>query len=245
MTGAVLACRAFVLLLGPFAGDYAATLAASWPRAPRPIVGSSRCAMCGASIQPMAQLPVVSWALLRGRRSCCGGRIPIVYPIGEAAGMVTGIAAAVPTTLATEAWIFALGLTLTYIALVDLRRFSIPVWGLAALALEATIALAASPGERLARVATGAALALLLETLRRFWRRGGRPGIGEGDVILTGLLGVVVSWRLAAPMMCVATLAPLAVQYTRRKSGPTPLGFWLNVAAALVLLLVEFNLAGQ
>ena len=89
---------------------------------------------------------------------------------------------------------FALGLTLIYIALVDLRRFSIPAWGLAALALETTIALVVSPGERLARLATGAALALLLEVLRRFWRRGGRPGLGEGDVILVGLLGVLVSW---------------------------------------------------
>ena len=243
MTGEALACRAFLALLGPFAGDYAATLAAAWPRLPRPLTGRSTCAMCGAAIAPASQVPIASWLWLRGWRACCGGRIPIVYPLGEAAGLAAGLCAATASDPASEVWVFALGLTLTYIALVDLRRFSIPMWGLALLALEAAAVVVVSPGERLARLATGAALALVLEALRRFWRRGERPGLGAGDVILAGLLGVLVNWRLAAPMVCVATVSPLALQYIRGKSGPTPLGFWLNLAAGLVLIFSGCNLA--
>jgi leader peptidase (prepilin peptidase)/N-methyltransferase len=243
MTAVGLAARLFLLLSGPFVGDFAATLAAAWPRGPRPILGRSVCARCGAPIAPIRAVPLVSWIALRGRRSCCGGRIPIVYPLGEAAGLVTGVAAALAPNLAAAAWGYAVGMTLAYVALVDLRRFRIPTAGLVALALEAVAVVLAEPqtDERLARLATGAVLALVFELLRRLVRRGGRPGLGEGDVMLAGILGVLVNWRLAAPMVCVAALAPLAIQLARRKYGLTPLGLWLSISTGLFLLAPLVN----
>jgi leader peptidase (prepilin peptidase)/N-methyltransferase len=251
MSSALIASRAFLVLFGPFAGDYAATLASAWPRGPRPVLGRSHCSRCGAAIAATAQVPLVSWALQRGRRTCCGGRIPLVYPIGEAAGLAIGVAAACATSFTVQAWIFAVGLTLTYIALVDLRRFSIPAWGLAALGVEVAITIAAEPSmaHRLARLAGGGALALGLETLRRFGGRGrggkGRAGLGAGDVMLAGLLGALVGWRLAAPVVSLAALAPLAMQWLRRRSGPVAFGLWLNIAAGFFLVLVECNLLAE
>ncbi len=247
MTAAAIAARLFLLLSGPFVGDYVATLAAAWPRAPRPILGRSRCARCGAPIAPVRAIPLVSWTLQRGRRGCCGGRIPIVYPLGEAAGLVAGVAAILAPSLGAAVWGYALGMTLAYVALVDLRRFSIPTWGLAALALEAALAVAAQPQaeEKLARLATGAVLALVFEVLRRLVRRDGRPGLGEGDVMLAGVLGVLVNWRLAAPMVCAAAVAPLAIQLARRRFGPAPLGFWLSISTGLFLLIAAVNPALQ
>jgi len=247
MNGALLAARAFLVLVGPFAGDFVATFAVAWPRRPTPLIGRSHCGRCGAPIAAGAQIPVVSWLLKGGRRDCCGGRIPVAYPIGEAAGLGCGVAAAAAAQPVLQAWIFAVGLTLAYIALVDLRRFSIPAWGLAALALEAALALAAAPSTAaaLARLATGALLALALETLRRFGRRGRRAGLGGGDVMLAGLLGVLLSWRLAAPMVGLSALAPLAVQRFAGKSGPVPLGFWLSIVAGLFLVAVESNLLAE
>jgi leader peptidase (prepilin peptidase)/N-methyltransferase len=247
MSGALLAIRAFLVLLGPFAGDYAATLASAWPRRPRPVLGRSHCSRCGAPIPAAAQIPLVSWALRRGRRACCGGRIPIVYPIGEAAGLASGIAAAAAAAPAVQLWIFALGLTLTYIALVDLRRFSIPIRGLAALAAELLLLLVfgTQMDDGLTRLASGGALALGLETLRRFVGRPGRPGLGAGDVLLAGVVGALVGWRLAAPVVALAALAPLLLQGLRRKSGPTPFGFWLCASAGAFLLAVESNLSAK
>jgi leader peptidase (prepilin peptidase) / N-methyltransferase len=244
MSGVLLAAKAFWLLLGPFAGDYVATFAVAWPRSPRPLFGRSRCGRCGAPIAASSQIPLVTWLVKRGRRSCCGGRIPAVYPIGEAAGLAGGLAAAAAAQPLVGAWIFAVALTLTYIALVDLRRFSIPAWGLGVLALEVALALAAEPAmdDKLARLAAGAALGLGFETLRRLVRRGGRPGLGVGDVLLAGLFGALVGWRLAAPMACLAALAPLAIQRISRRSGPVPFGFWLSLSAGLCLALVETNL---
>jgi leader peptidase (prepilin peptidase)/N-methyltransferase len=247
MNAPLLASRAFLILLGPFAGDYVATFAVAWPHRPRPIVGRSHCGRCGAPISAANQIPLASWLLSGGRRGCCGGRIPIAYPIGEAAGLASGLAAAFATQPALQAWTFAVGLTLTYIALVDLRRFSIPAFGLAALGLEALLAIAAEPSTqaKLARLATAGALALGFETLRRFAGRGRRAGLGVGDVLLAGLLGALVSWRLAAPMVSLAALAPLALQRLTRRSGPVALGFWLSVAAALFLLAAQSGLLAE
>jgi leader peptidase (prepilin peptidase)/N-methyltransferase len=248
MTVAALAARLFLALSGPFVGDYAATLAAAWPRAPRPVLGRSRCARCGAPITPARAIPLVSWALQRGRRSCCGGRIPIVYPLGEAAGLVAGVAAAIlAPNLAAAVWGYAVGMTLAYVALVDLRRYRIPTAGLVMLGALAGLAVVAEPPteQRLARLATGAALALVFELLRRLVRRGGRAGLGEGDVMLAGILGVMVNWRLAAPMVFVAAAAPLAVQLARRKFGPAPLGLWLCISCGFLLLMTAANAALQ
>jgi prepilin signal peptidase PulO-like enzyme (type II secretory pathway) len=233
--------RALFLLAGPFAGDYVATFASAWPHAPRPILGRSRCARCGEAIAASRAIPLASWLMLGGRRPCCGGRIPVIYPLGEAAGLISGLAAALQPSVPLAAWCFGLGLALTYIALVDLRRFSIPMWGLAALALALGMAIAAEPttGARLARLATGGVLALALEALRRFAGRAGRSGLGAGDVMLAALLGGLVGWQLAAPMVSLAALAPLAVQFVRRRFGPTPLGFWLSLSAGALLLAVE------
>lgn len=243
MTAADLAARVFLLLSGPFVGDYVATLATAWPRAPRPILGRSRCSRCGAPIAPARAIPLVSWALQRGRRACCGGRIPIGYPLGEAAGLLAGVAALVAPSLGAAVWLYAVGMTLAYVALVDLRRFSIPTWGLVALAAEALVAVIAEPAmeEKLARLGAGAVLALVFELLRRLVRRGGRAGLGEGDVMLAGILGVLVNWRLAAPMVFAAALAPLAIQLARRKFGPTPLGLWLSISAAIFLAAATFQ----
>ncbi|HEY1752015.1 MAG TPA: prepilin peptidase [Caulobacteraceae bacterium] len=251
MTGAGLALRGFFALAGPFVGDYAATWAAAWPRRPRPMLGRSVCSRCGAPITAADKVPLLSWLVKRGRRGCCGGRIPLVYPIGEAAGLASGLAAAFAPDPLVGVWAFAVGLTLTYVGLVDLRRFSIPLAGLAALGLEAAAAAAAEPttAGQLARLATGGALALLLEALRRLVRPGGRSGVraglGAGDVLLAGLLGVLTNWRLAAPMLSIASLSPLAVQYFARKRGPVAFGFWLSVATGLLLLLVEILAFGE
>jgi prepilin signal peptidase PulO-like enzyme (type II secretory pathway) len=238
-----LAVRVFLVLAGPFVGDFVATQAVAWPRVPS-LFGRSQCGRCDAPIAIGAKIPILSWLLNRGRRRCCGGRIPIAYPLGEVAGLICGIAAAAADRPAMQAWIFAVGMTLIYIALVDLRRFSIPSAGIASLGIEAALALILSSRAE-ERLATGAVLALALAALRRFSGRGKRAGLGGGDILLAGLLGVLVNWRLAAPMVALAAVAPLAVQLVRRKSGPVPFGFWLSIAAGLCLLAVELNLLAE
>ena len=55
------------------------------------IVPRSRCPACGHGITALENIPVVSWAVLRGRCSACKARISVRYPVVELLG---GIAAA-------------------------------------------------------------------------------------------------------------------------------------------------------
>jgi leader peptidase (prepilin peptidase)/N-methyltransferase len=229
-----LAWRVFFALIGPFAGTYAATLASAWPRAPRPVFGASVCAGCGAAIAPWRQVPLLSWVAQGGRRVCCGGRIPRTYPIGEALGLGAGLLAGLQPTLAQGALQLAVGLTLAYVALVDLRRFSIPLAGLAALAVETAVMLAlrGDLADAVQRLATGSLLAAALAAVRLGVRRDDRAGLGWGDVMLAGVAGVLVGWRLAPAVVAAAALAPLAIQVATRRRGPVAFGLWLCLAAA-------------
>ena len=57
-------------------------------------VPRSRCPGCGHAIAPHENIPLLSWALLRGRCSACGTRISAKYPLVELlAGVGAGYAA--------------------------------------------------------------------------------------------------------------------------------------------------------
>lgn len=235
MTSADIAWRAFVLLSGPFLGTYLATLAVAWPRAPFPIVGGSVCARCGTPVPALAQVPLISWLARRGRRRCCGGAIPRAYPLGEAFGLVAGLLATFLPTMAGGLLFFATVLTLAYVALVDLRRFSIPLAGLGLLALlvGADLFRAGAIEAAAPRLGAGLAVMLVFELLRRL----GRGGMGFGDVLLAGVLGVLVDWRAAPVVIAVAAILPLLVQVVTRRRGPVPFGFWLCLCAVPAAML--------
>jgi hypothetical protein len=157
---------------------------------------------------------------------------PRILVLGAVFGLLAG-AAVLRASPRDGAWLIPTGAIVTYLGLVDLRRFSLPLPGLGLLAVLTGVELIRLD-EPLQRLATGLVVALVLETLRRLGRR---QGLGAGDVVLAGLLGVLVNWRLAPAMVAAAALAPLAIQIVTRKRGPTPFGFWLSLAALAALAL--------
>jgi leader peptidase (prepilin peptidase)/N-methyltransferase len=52
--------------------------------AKRSLLGRSHCPHCGAAIPWFRNVPVLGWALLRGRAACCGQPIAARYPFVEA-----------------------------------------------------------------------------------------------------------------------------------------------------------------
>lgn len=153
-------------------------------------------------------------------------------------GLADGIAVATAPTLAGAAWAGAAwaavtGAALAYAGLVDLRRFTIPLPGLLALAglLAADLRLTGEAGPRLV---AGLAAGLAFELLRRLSRGG---GMGAGDPPLAALAAALVGWRMAAAVIAAAALAPLALQALTRRRGPVPFGFWLCLAVAAALVL--------
>lgn len=235
-----LTARIFWVLIGPFVGLYVATFAVAWPRPPR-LWGRSRCDRCGTPLRARDQVPVLSYLFKRGRRGCCDGKIPRTFPLGEAGGLGIGLIAAAWPQPGPASLVAALGFCLLYLALVDLRRYRLPIpaLGLAAVlavGLDAWTRWPELPGDLLG-AATVAAFMLLL---RRMGPRRDAPGMGTGmgggDVVLAAIVALLAGWRLAPLSLAIAAMAPLLVMTIQRRRGPVAFGFWLNLAAIISLI---------
>lgn len=219
------ALQLFLLLAGPFVGGYAATWAASWPRRPRPLLGSSSCSRCGTRVPGWRQAPVVGYAVSAGARTCCGGRIPIVYPVGEIGGLLIGLGSALAPRADEGALLFGFGMCLLYAALVDLRRFAIPIPSLLALGALLVLDWSRAPGaapEGLTGAAASAALLGLLSLLIR--SPTGRRGLALGDILLASSICAWVGWRLAPFMIFGAAVLGLIMIAARPRGTYLPFG---------------------
>jgi leader peptidase (prepilin peptidase) / N-methyltransferase len=80
--------RAFVALaavFGAVVGSFLNVVIHRLPRGESIVSPGSRCPSCGRAIRPWHNVPVIAWLWLRGRCRDCGTRIPVRYPLVEAA----------------------------------------------------------------------------------------------------------------------------------------------------------------
>ena len=139
-----------------------------------------------------------------------------------AAGLVLAFAA----LAAFGRWsLLPAGAALIYLALTDLRRFSLPWAGLVTLAVAVGMDIALSPDTARERLSVGVVTGIFLFSLREW--SGKPPKLGLGDVLLAGLAAALVGWRVAVVMLALSAFAPLLLQRLTGRSGPVPFGFWL------------------
>ena len=82
---------------------------------------------CGTEIKPYDNLPLVSYAILRGRCRSCGERIPVRYPIVEATTAALVVACGLRFGLTADAVVAAFFCAvLVVISAIDLERRIIP-----------------------------------------------------------------------------------------------------------------------
>jgi leader peptidase (prepilin peptidase) / N-methyltransferase len=201
MAGVVL----IAFLGGLAAGSFATAVAHRVPRGISIAFERSQCPSCGAQIAAYDNLPVVSWALLRGKARCCGARISPRYPLAElAVGLLFAATVLVYRHDAAEAVIGLVFVTvLAVVTLTDLEQRIIPNKVLLAGAvLCLAIAVPTDPGgvpERL--VAAAAAGGILFLVVLAY-----PAGMGLGDVKLVATMGLFLG-RAVAPAILVALLA--------------------------------------
>jgi leader peptidase (prepilin peptidase)/N-methyltransferase len=201
----VVAAAAIAFLGGLIAGSFVTVVAYRVPRG-ESIVGSrSRCPACGAQIAAYDNVPVLSWALLRGRARCCGEPISGRYPLTELG--LGSLYAATVLVLWGDGGEIALGLVfvtmLVAITLTDLERRIIPNKILVVAAvLGAAIAALVDPGSLPERAIAATAAGGLLFLAALAYPR----GMGLGDVKLAATMGLFLG-RNVAPAILVALLA--------------------------------------
>jgi leader peptidase (prepilin peptidase) / N-methyltransferase len=197
----------------------------------------SACGSCGTTIASYDNIPLLSYALLRGKCRSCGTKIGIVYPAVEltAAALIAGCLLKFgPTLHALVAAFFCA--TLVTVSATDIERRVIPnriVLPAAAIVLAGMTFVHPSPVWAIGAV--GAAGFLLIAALAY------PAGMGMGDVKLALLigagLGIVTPVGLMVGMLSalVPSVVLLAKHGTAARKMSIPFGPFLAFGAVVAL----------
>lgn len=226
-------------VLGLIFGSFIATVALRWPEGRSALRGRSACDSCHKALRAHELVPLLSYALQRGRCRACGAAIHPGHVGVEIAGALIGIASG----LVTPGWegvagaIF--GWLLLALAALDLAAFWLPNVLTGLLALAGIVdALFFDPGwvDRILGGLFGFGLLWLVAFTYRHVR--GREGLGGGDPKMFGGIGLWLGATMLAPVLLAASVIGLAVALALRISGREmgmtsrlPLGTLLAVAA--------------
>jgi leader peptidase (prepilin peptidase)/N-methyltransferase len=171
--------------------------------------GRSACMTCATPIAARDNIPLVSWAILRGRCRHCAAPIPVRYPLVEfATALLVGGCALRFGATAEALLAAAFCVVLVAIAAIDAEHRVVPnriVLPAAAVFLVARLLLEPSPEWPLAAV--GASGFLLVAALAY------PRGMGMGDVKLALLLGAALGRTVVVALLLgmLASLAPAVV----------------------------------
>lgn len=209
-------------VFGTFIGSFLNVVVYRVPLGRSIVSPPSACGNCGHEVRPYDNIPLVSWALLRGRCRDCAAPISVRYPLVELAGAVAfGVTAwrflpdvlGASTTAAVVAGILQLVAFLYFAAIsialalidIDVHRLPnaivLPAYPVGLVLLGAAAALTGSWSAVLTAALGGLAMGGVYLALALL-----RPGgMGMGDVKLAGVIGVFVGW-LGVPELLVATI---------------------------------------
>lgn len=210
-----------------------------WPR--------SHCPACQTPIPWYRNVPLVSFALQRGRCAACGAAIRWRYPLVElvSAALWTGCAWRYGATATALAWA-GFGSVLLALAAIDWDTTLLPddltlplLWaGLIAAALGWT-------GRSLVDALWGA-VAGYLSLWSVYWAfklLTGKEGMGYGDFKLLAALGAWLGWMAILPLVlvasCLGALVGLGMKAggTLREGRYVPFGPFLALSGMLVWIL--------
>jgi leader peptidase (prepilin peptidase)/N-methyltransferase len=234
-------------------------LAATVPAAAQPgkerfnlVVPRSACPGCKAPITALQNVPILSYAFLRGRCANCGAHISLRYPIVEA---LTGILCAAVAWKLGFGWPAAAGLILTWflvaLAFIDIDHQLLPdsltlplVWLGLLLSLYAPVPAGAPvPVDvRSSIIGAIAGYVSLWSVYHLFRLLTGKEGMGYGDFKLLAALGAWLGWQMLLPTVLIAAavgaVAGMALLAARGQNRSTPIAFGPFLAAAGWLMLM-------
>jgi len=232
-------------LLGAVWGSFIAALCSRWPNGESIGTGRSRCDQCASNIAAYDLIPIISFALLKGKCRACGKKIGALPLTVEVVAIAVGTFPILflPPIQAIGAAVF--GWLLLPLVVLDWRHFWLPDRLLILLAIAGPFAgLMLNPSltwfDRGAGMVAGF---VTLEAIRvgfKRWR--GYEGMGAGDPKLFGALGIWVGWQALPIILLGASVIGLClILVTRTKNTQSrnllPFGSYLCGAAYLFATL--------
>jgi leader peptidase (prepilin peptidase)/N-methyltransferase len=208
----------------------------------------SRCPKCKSDVAWFDNIPLLSYAALRGRCRRCGWRIPVRYPLVEllSAGAAAAIVWRYGLTL-QAVWIYAFVAVMMAITFIDWAHQIIPdplslggvVLGWAGAAAGLGVGLL----ESFIGSVVGGGVIFLIAALYKGIRK--VHGMGGGDVKLMAMIGAFLGWQMVFPVLFVAALfGSLYGVYLMRAGGghgktAVAFGSFLAPAACLMMFVGE------
>ncbi len=204
---------AWAALAAPFAGSCMAVLARRLPAGRKVGMVRSVCDNCGATLGPRELVPLLSYAVQRGRCRHCNAPISQFEPAMELAAVTTALWAGT-VSVGITLWISCLlGWMLLALAAADWNSYRLPDGLTLPLLLVGLGATAWLWPSDLADHALAAALAYLLfrGVALAYRRLRGRDGLGSGDAKLLAASGAWVGLAALPWVILAAALAGLAL----------------------------------
>jgi leader peptidase (prepilin peptidase)/N-methyltransferase len=207
----------------------------------------SHCPACNHKIRAWENIPVISYAALRGKCSSCKTKISLRYPSVElATGVLSGLIAVTygPTLLTLALLVFTWGLI--SLTLIDFDHqllpddITIPLLWLGLLVNTLDLGM----GISLYDAVLGAILGYLV-LWGFYWAfklATGKEGMGYGDFKLLAALGAWMGWQSLLPIIILSSLVGavfglgMILLLGRDKSIPMPFGPYLAGAGFLMLI---------
>ena len=236
------------LALGLIVGSFANVCIHRLPLRQSVVTPRSRCPHCGASIGALDNVPLLSYAWLRGRCRACRAPIAARYPAVEAANGLLYLALALhfgPTVRAAVMMAFTTALLV--LSLIDLDHQLLPnVITLPGIAVGLAASFLPGPPTPLSALAGAAGGYLAFFAIAEAYRRTrGVEGLGQGDWKMAAMLGSFLGWPqmlLTVFLAAVAgTVVGVGLMTLRGRSSrqPLPLGTFLGLAGIVVAFVGE------
>lgn len=231
----------FAALFGAVIGSFLNVCIHRLPRGTSIVWPASACPTCGRALSWFENIPVVSYAFLRGRCRTCRTPISPRYPIVEAltaAMFALGWWYYGPGPLLASRLVF--GCALIVLFAIDLEHHLLPnVITIPSIAIGFLLSVINPPGWKsslLGIVGGGGVLFLIAEGYYRVRRE---EGLGMGDVKMLAMIGAFLGWPLTLLSLMIASLAGTIVGVALIVTGrgtmkyALPFGTFLAIGAAV------------
>lgn len=240
------------ILLGLILGSFVNVCIYRLPRELSVVRPRSSCPSCNRNIAWFDNIPLVSYLLLRGRCRHCDARIPVRYPLIEAATGLTSWLVFHRYGLGPAYFVYFLySAALLTVSVIDLEHRIIPdeislpgiAIGLVLAALTPVLPLLDEIGflDAVIGLLLGGGSLLLVGLAYEAVRK--QEGIGGGDIKLLAMIGVFTGWKGVLFTVfggsLFASIVGITVMIARRQNGqvPIPFGPFLSGASFLYVLV--------
>ena len=232
-----LAFAAFAFVPGLALGSFLNVVVARLPKRQSLVRPRSTCRSCGTEIRWRDNVPLVSYALLRGRCRSCRAPIGLLYPAVELATALLVAGCILRFGVSLRALVAAMFCAaLVAVTATDLEHRIIPTWVVGPASVAVLLGQTLDrPSPEWAIAAFAASVFLLVAALAY------PGGMGMGDVKLAFLMGAALGRDVAAALMIgmFSALVPSIVMLARhgakaRKMG-IPFGPFLALGSVVAL----------